>query len=114
MPFPRILSLLDEFKNCCSLRDWKAYEADDLIEAENEHHKLFWIRILHPDNFEKVVNNPLCAICEGMSYRTVKLSYLAWVLSKQPSPKIRFYLTDEEPSLLKKVAIYDLSQAYQG
>ena len=114
MPFPKIWDILDEFKSFCKSRGWKAYKNDNLIEADSEHHKFFWIRILYPDTFKKVVANPLCSICEGISYRTVKLSYIAWVLSEIPYLSIRLYMIKEVPSLLTKVAIYALNQAYKG
>lgn len=114
MAFPRISDLIDEFKKCCRSRGWKAYENDYLIEAENEYHKFFWIHHLHPSTFKKVVANSLCAICEGVSYRTVMLSYIAWVLPVTPSQSIWFYMIKEAPNLSRKVAIYDKSNLPGG
>ena len=85
MPYPKIWDLIDEFKKCCRTKGWKAYEKDDLIEAESEYHRFFWIRSLHANTFKKVVMDSLCSICEGISIRIVSLSYKAWILIEKPS-----------------------------
>lgn len=48
-----------------------------------------------------------------MSYKTVKVSYMAWILNETPSPMV-WKLVKETPSFSKKVALYDLSGAFRG
>jgi len=110
----RVWSLIDDFKEYCSKsKGWNVCKDEDLIEAENEYHQLIWINHLHPSTFKSVVENPLCSFREGVSYRTIRLSYMAWVLPKTPPESIT-KIVAEEPRLSKRVAIYDLSEAYSG
>lgn len=48
-----------------------------------------------------------------MSYKTVRVSYMAWILHVTPSPMV-WKLVKETPSFSKKVALYDLSEAFRG
>lgn len=103
---------IDKFKELCRSKGWNAYENDDVIEAENEYHKFIWVNHLHVNTFKRVVMNPLCPIREGNSYRMVRLSCMAWVLSETPPMSI-WQTVKEAPSLSRRVALYDLSSAYE-
>lgn len=48
-----------------------------------------------------------------MSYKTVQPSYMTWILDETPSPMV-WKLVKETPSFSKKVALYDLSEAFRG
>jgi len=111
--FPQVWDLIDKFKGCCKSKGWNACEYDDMIEAENEWHKFFWIRSLHTNTFRKVIMNSLCSMREGISYKTVRLSYMAWVLPEKPSESITRTVA-EEPRFSRKIAIYDLRDVYAG
>jgi hypothetical protein len=117
MPLPPIWALIAQFKASCS-KEWttsidrSAY--DNVIEAEHAYHKFFLTRHLHPTTFKKIVANSSCTLREGVSYRTVKLSYMAWVVSQSPSWDIWTYLSKQGPSFAKRVAYYDFSQVYDG
>ncbi len=113
LSFPKIWDLIDMFKERCKQKGWNAYENEDLVETKNEYYKFIWVRSLHLSTFKKVVTSPLCAIRDGISYRTVRLTYMAWVLPETPSVSI-WEMVKEAPSLSRKVAIYDLSRAYEG
>ncbi len=110
---PKVWELIEHFKNRCRLRGWKACEHEDLIEARGEYHNFLWMHRVHFSTFKNVVMNPQCSIREGITYRTVRASYMAWVLHNSP-PQIVGKTIIEEPNLSKRVAIYDLSQAYRG
>ena len=88
-------------------------ENDDLVKANDEYHKLIWKNSVHPKTFERVAVNPFCCFREGNSLRVVKLSYMAWVMSHSLSEGITRMVV-EDPFLLRKNAIYDLSDAYKG
>jgi len=110
----KIWGLIDNFKEYCNKsKGWNVCENDDLIEAENEYHKFIWINHLHPNTFKRVVRNHLCSVQEGVSYRTVRISYMAWVLPEAPSESTTRIIA-EEPLLSRKIAMYDLSEAYAG
>jgi len=111
--FPKVWDLICRFKEYCRPKGWNVYENEDLIEVENQYHGLIWVSRLHPSTFKSVVTKPLCPIQEGISYRTVRLAYMAWVLPQTPSTII-WELVKEAPSLSRRIALYDLSQIYRG
>jgi len=111
--FPKVWNLIGEFKERCGKKGWKAYPYDDLIETENEYHRFLWLHNLRPHTFRKVVMNPRCSIREGLSYRTVGLTYMAWVLPEALSESI-WRIVKERAGLSRRVALYDLSSAYGG
>ena len=88
-------------------------ENDDLVRAKDEYHKFIWKNSVQPKTFERVGANPFCCLREEISLRKVVLSYIAWVLSQTPSESI-IRMMAEEPSFPKRIAIYDLSEAYSG
>ena len=113
---PKVWDLIDKFKEHCKPKGWNAYQNEDLIEAENEYHKFVWVNHLYPNTFKRVVLDKLwnlCAVREGVSYRKLSLSYLAWVLPETPSRSI-WRAFDDSPSLSTRVSLYDLSEAYAG
>ncbi len=114
--FPKMWELIDKFKECCRLKGWSTFDNEDLIKAENEYHRLIWVNHLHINTFKRVVLNHLWnlhAIREGVSYRTVRLSYMAWILPETPSESI-LQTFEESQTLSRKVALYDLSRAYEA
>ena len=110
---PKVWDLIGEFKEGCNTKGWKAYPYDDLIETEEEYHRFLWLHHLHPHTFKKIVMNPLCSVREELSYRTVRLTYIAWVLPETPPTSI-WQTVEEEAGLSGRVALYDLSCAYSG
>lgn len=111
--FPQIWEFIDRFKLCCRLRGWRAYEHEDLVEAEGEHHIFVWMRKVHNNTFKRIIINPRCSVREGISYRIVNVSYMAWVLQEAP-PETITRMVAERPRLSRRIAIYDLSEAYAG
>ena len=136
----KIWDCIDKFKEYCGKsKGWKVYDCEDLIQVENSFHKFIWVRNLQPatftsvvmnpscaiqsspnfapfdyiDTFKSVVMNPSCAIGEGVSYRMVRISFMAWILPETPSACI-LRLFEEMPILLRRVALYDLSRVFRG
>ena len=105
-----IWDYIDKFKNhCYKSKNWKVYEGEDLIQVKNKFHKFVWIQHVRPFTFESMITNPLCAIREGVSYRTVRISFMAWVLPQPPAAAV-LRLFEENPDISKWVALYDLSR----
>jgi hypothetical protein len=110
---PQPWELIEQFKAWCQSRGWKAPDREDWIKINDEYHNFLWIQTIHPSTFEKIAMNSRCAIREGNSYRVVDVPYTAWLCSKS-LPELIANEIAKKPKLLKKNAIYDLSQAYLG
>jgi len=110
---PKCWELIERFKDYCQSRGWETSDREDWVRAGDEYHNFLWIQTVHPSTFEKVALNSRCAIREGAFYRVVDVSYMAWVLPKAP-PKRMTRMVAEEPRLSRRIAIYDLSEAYAG
>jgi len=113
MIFPSVWDIVEKFKQRCEDKGWKAFEYEDLIDAKGKYHHLIGIHHLYPNTFKKVAKNTYSAIREGNSYRKVDLSYTAWIL-QESVPKDVLKVLLENPDLLSRVALYDISPAYKG
>lgn len=111
--FPRVWDLIEGFKAQCQAKGWKTSDREDWIWVDGKYHNFLWIRSIYPSTFEKVAVKGKCAIREEASYRVVDVSYTAWVCLNSP-PRELMQLITENPELLKKNAIYDLSEVYSG
>jgi len=111
--FPKVWEIIDRFKSLCKSRGWRVCEYEDLVEAEGEYHSFVWAQKVYINTFRRVVANSQCSIREGISCRTVNVSYMAWVLQESP-PESAIRMVAEEPRLSKRIATYDLSEAYAG
>ena len=109
----KIWHILDEFKEHCKLKAWDIHEKDDIIEAENKFHRFIWTYRLYPNTFRRVVMHPSYPIQEGIHSRTVRISYVAWLLLKNPSASI-WQVFGEIPDITKRVALYNVSSALAG
>jgi len=110
---PQTWEIIDRFKSWCQSKGWKASDREDWIKIGDEYHNFLWIQTVHPSTFERVAMNSRCAIRDGNSYRVVDVSYTAWLCSKSPLELLIREIA-KKPKLLKKNAIYDLSQVYLG
>jgi len=111
---PKIWELLDRFKGQCQLRGWKTSEHEDWVRTgDDEYHNFLWIQTVHPSTFEKIAINHKCAVRKGVSYQVVDVSYTAWLFPQSP-PEGLMQMVKENPKLLRRTAIYDLSWAYSG
>lgn len=82
--FPGVWTLVERFNVICRSMGLKTYEREDLVENGGKHHKFLWVRKVYPATFRSVSLSRNCSIREGVSYKTVHVSYLAWVMSEDP------------------------------
>ena len=119
--------IIQSFEEYCNKsKSWQTYESEDLVQVKNSFHKLIWIHNLLPETFKSVVMNPSCTIQSSPKFfepfgyvdgyvpkkcpfRTVRISFMAWVLPKQPSIAILEFF-ERKPQIQKRVALYDLSR----
>ena len=123
--------IIQSFKEYCNkLKSWQTYEGEDLVQVKNTFHQLIWIQNLLPETFKSVVMNPSCTIQSNLGafepfdyvdgyvskkcpFRTVRISFMAWVLPKQPSIAILQFF-ERKPQIQKWVALYDLSRFFRS
>lgn len=108
MRIPKISELVYHFKLKCKSRGWEASQHEDWVKVDNKYHNFLWMRTVHPTTFKAIVEEHKCAIRQGVSYRVVNVDYTAWLFSETP-PEELLQMTWENPKVLKKIAIYDLS-----
>ncbi len=114
LSFPKVWSLIDEFKEWCRLRGWETCENEDWVKTDDgEYHNFLWTLTIYPSTFEKIASNHKGAIRRGTSYEVVDISYIAWLFQEKP-PEFLMQRVKKNPELLKKIAIFDLSGAYTG
>ena len=119
--------IIQSFEEYCNKsKGWQTYKGEDLVQVKNSFHRLIWIRDLLPETFKGVVMNPSCTIQSSLEafetfdyvngyvskkcpFRTVRISFIAWVLPKQPSRGILEFF-ERKPQIQKRVALYDLSR----
>ncbi len=110
---PRVWDLLKSFKELCRHKGWKTSDYEDIVRMDDEYHDFIGTRTIHPSTFRRIVSKRKRAIPEGESYRIIDVSYSAWVFQRPPSEKLVETLTMDS-ELAKKIALYDLSETYQG
>jgi len=108
MPVPRVSELVCLFKRECESRGWETSQHEDWVKVGNEYHNFLWTRMVRPTTFKKIVEEHKCAIRQGTSYRVVDVDYTAWLFSETP-PEELLQMTEENPELFRRTAIYDLS-----
>ncbi len=111
MSIPNILEMIDSFMNRCRLKGWEIIENETVVKSEGEYHNLIWIRELHPPTFERVAEYDEVAISDGAAYKTLETSYTAWICFKTSCESLMQIMT-QKPELLRRNAVYDLSQAF--
>jgi len=110
---PKIWEIMNNFKNLCKAHGWKTCESEDWIEVDEKYHNFLCAKSIHPACFKSIVKAGKCIIREGLSYRVVEASYIAWLFSETPTENVLGAIF-ENPELLKKVALYDLSPLLEG
>jgi hypothetical protein len=113
MSLKKIWELLKRFKKQCNCLGWKTSENEDWVEINNKYHNFVLVNTLYPSTFERITSNRKCAIRDGISYRVVETDYMAWLLSSSPDKSL-WKLISENPEILTKTAIYDLSPILKG
>jgi hypothetical protein len=111
---PKIWDLVNKFEEwVVEEKGWNINRFYDLIEVEDEYYKFYWTRDFHPQTFKKILARQSCSLGEHLSYKTVRPSYMAWILYEAPSISI-WKIIKETPKFSRKVALYDLSEAFKG
>jgi hypothetical protein len=113
MKMPRVWDILNRFKALCKGHGWKTSENEDWVEVDDKYHNFLWARDIHSSSFKNIVSNRKCAIREGLSYRVVEASYIAWLFSETP-PETCLKTIFENPDFCRRVALYDLSPLLDG
>jgi hypothetical protein len=119
--------IIRKFNEYCSqLKGWQTYGSEDLVQVKNGFHRFIWIHDLLPETFKSVAMDQSCtiqiiienyapfdyvepAISQKGPCRKVRISFMAWILSKQPSIAILEFF-EKNPQIQKRVALYDLSR----
>lgn len=113
MKTSKVWEILKKFKELCRFRGWKTSESEDWVETDNKYHNFLLTRNIHPSSFKSIAANRKCVVREGLSYRVVEASYMAWLFSETP-PENLPNLFLENPEFSKRVALYDLSPLTEG
>jgi hypothetical protein len=107
-----IWELLDRFKNQCKLRNWEISEYEDWIKtSDGKYHNFLWIQLVHPSTFDRICRDYKVAIRDDISYRTVNVSYVAWLFLQSPTENM-ILKVKQNPEYTKRIAIYDLSRFF--
>lgn len=110
---PKVWDILRRFKKSCQAKGWKTSESEDWVEKGGRYHNFLWTQTINLSTFKKIAANHRCAIDEGVSYRVVDVSYAAWLFLHSPTEEL-IHVVIEDPELLQRNAIYDLSGVYIG
>jgi hypothetical protein len=113
MKASKVWEILRKFKELCRFHGWRTSESDDWVEMENRYHNFLLARNIHPSSFKSIAASRKCVVREGLSYRVVEASYMAWLFSETP-PEGLVNIFLENPEFSKKVALYDLSPLAEG
>lgn len=106
---PEIFEIINCFKNRCQLKGLETLENSNIVKSEGKYHNFIWIRELHPPTFERVAKHEEYAISDGVSFRIIKVSYTAWICM-ETSCKSLMQIMAQNPEILRKNAVYDLSR----
>jgi hypothetical protein len=113
MKMPKLCEIIDGFKDSCKLHGWKTSENEDWIKTGDEYHNFLWVKDVNSSSFQNIVASKKCAIREGLFYRVVKATYIAWLFPETPSETLTKIIF-ESPELSKTIAFYDLSPVLEG
>ena len=113
MSFPRVWELLGQFKTRCGGKGWKIFPDEDVVNTGNEYHYFAWTPHIRPKTLQKVIKNPQTPIRDGLSYRMVSLSYIAWVSPETINEDV-LEVFSEVSDRSRKTALYDVSPLYEG
>ena len=105
---------MDEFEDWASKeKDWKVSRSYDLFQINNEYIKFFWTQNFHLETFKKILATQSCSLGQQLSYKTIRVSYMAWILNENLKTMV-WNLFKKTPCLSKKVAIYVVNKAFNG
>lgn len=106
--------IIEEFRQNCRKKGWIVLEGKDLIdEREGKYHYLIPVHQIYPETFKRVTSTLYHHVKEGLSFKSIPVSYIAWVSYKLiPEDVIRILIN--KPELASKVALYDFNQLSSG
>jgi len=113
MNMSKIWEVLTSFKRFCRLRGWKTSEKEDWVEFDGDYHNFLSTRNVSPASFKAVIMNRKCVVHEGLSYKVVEPSHLAWLFSEVPSKDL-FSTVLENSDFSRRIAIFDFSPMLEG
>jgi hypothetical protein len=113
MKMPRILKVLDNFKDLCKRQGWKTCENEDWVQTEDGFHNFLCARDISSSSFKKVASERKCVIEEGSTYHVVQASYTAWLFPQTP-PDDLVRIVTENPDFNSRTALYDFSLLLEG
>jgi hypothetical protein len=104
-----IWEIIKRFEFKCKSKGWKISEKEDVINCSGKFNNLLWSRTIHPSTFKKIATYKTASIQKEKSYQSIDVSYNIWICPTPLSNSIKKTL-DQNPELLERNAIYDLSK----
>lgn len=105
----KIWEIVALFMRRCRSKGWQVIEREDIIKRNEEFHNILWTRKIQLSTFKSIAAKETSTIEEGTSYRPVNVSYNAWICATPLSDSLKQTIA-KKPELLKRNAIYDLSE----
>ena len=102
----KIWEVVNKFEDwACQRKDYKVIRSCDLIQEKGEYYKFMWTPNFRTETFKKILSKQSCSLGNHLSYKTVKPSYMVWILNETPKALV-WELIKKTPCLSKRVAIY--------
>jgi len=104
-----IWEIVKRFEFRCKSKGWKINEKEDVISCSGKFNNILWTRKIRPSTFKSIATDYTTTIQKGKSYQSIDVSYNLWICLTPLSNSIKKTL-DQNPELLERNAIYDLSK----
>jgi len=101
--------MVKRFEFRCRSKGWQIHEQEDVIKCSGKFNNLLWIRKIRPSTFNRIATGKTTSIQRGTSYQPIDVSYNIWICLT-PLPDSLKKTIDQNPELLERNAIYDLSK----
>jgi len=95
------------------MRGWKTCESEDWVDVNDDYHNFLWTRNVTLASFKTIISNRKCVVQNGLLYKVVEPSYLAWLFSEMPSEDLVKTVL-QNPDFSKRIAIFDFNQLLEG
>jgi len=105
----KIWEMVKRFEFRCRSKGWQIHEQEDVIKCSGKFNNLLWIRKIRPSTFNRIATGKTTSIQRGTSYQPIDVSYNIWICLT-PLPDSLKKTIDQNPELLERNAIYDLSK----